>query len=98
MYHVYILRCADGTLYTGMTTDLPRRVVEHNTSSKGAKYTRARRPVTMVYSKRYRFQRTAARAEAAMKKLTRDKKLALLQSLTVDERAKSLRKAPPLSM
>ena len=48
MYFVYILECADGTLYTGITTDLERRLDEHNNSSKGAKYTRARRPVVLV--------------------------------------------------
>ena len=51
MYYLYILKCSDGTLYTGITVDLKRRVGEHNTSKLGAKYTRSRRPVKLVYSK-----------------------------------------------
>ena len=49
MHYVYMVRCADGTLYTGYTTDVTRRIKEHNHSKKGAKYTRSRRPVHLVY-------------------------------------------------
>jgi putative endonuclease len=78
MYAVYIVECADGTLYTGITTDLKRRIEEHNSSPKGAKYTRARRPVKLVYAKRCRTRVTASRAEAKMKSLTRSEKIAYI--------------------
>jgi putative endonuclease len=78
MYHLYIVRCADESLYTGITTDLSRRVIEHNAGKAGAKYTRARRPVELVYSKKYRGRSTASKAEAALKRLSRKEKLALI--------------------
>ena len=71
MYFLYILKCKDGTLYTGITTDINRRVNEHNSSSKGAKYTRVRRPVALVYSKRFRNRSTSSKAEAKIKAMTR---------------------------
>jgi putative endonuclease len=79
MYQLYILRCADGTLYTGITVDLARRVAEHNSSAVGAKYTRTRRPVRLVYSRPFRNRSLAAREEARVKKLTRAEKLALIR-------------------
>jgi putative endonuclease len=79
MYYLYILRCADGTLYTGLTVDLRRRVIEHNTSRRGAKYTRSRRPVKIAYHKRFRTRSTAASAEARIKALPRLEKLRLLK-------------------
>ncbi|MFO0955726.1 MAG: GIY-YIG nuclease family protein [Candidatus Saccharibacteria bacterium] len=78
MYHLYILRCADDTLYTGIARDLDRRLVEHNTSKIGAKYTRSRRPVRLVYARVYSNRSAALRAEAATKKLKRSQKLALI--------------------
>ncbi len=78
VYHVYMLECADGTLYTGITTDLERRLKEHNQSKVAAKYTRARRPVTLVYSKKFKDRSSASIAEAAMKKLSKEEKLALI--------------------
>ena len=78
MYHLYILECADGTLYTGITVDVKRRVGEHNSSKRGAKYTRARRPVKLVYSKKFRNRSTASKAEARIKKLSRTEKLEML--------------------
>lgn len=75
MYHLYILECADGTLYTGITTDLDRRLIEHNTSKLGAKYTSARRPVKLVYTKKFKNRSTASKAEAGVKRLTRKQKL-----------------------
>ncbi|MEN9621888.1 MAG: hypothetical protein RLZZ67_322 [Candidatus Parcubacteria bacterium] len=77
-YYLYMLVCADDTLYTGITTDLERRVTEHNTGKAGAKYTRARRPVKMIYSKKYKDRSSASVAEAGMKKLSREEKLALV--------------------
>lgn len=74
MYFVYIVKCCDGTLYTGITTNLDRRVGEHNSSTKGAKYTRARRPVELVYSKKFRSRSSAGKEEARIKGLTRKQK------------------------
>lgn len=79
MYYLYILECADKTLYTGITVDLERRLNEHNTSKLGAKYTRARRPVKLAYSKKYRDRSLASIAESKLKKLTREEKLRLFQ-------------------
>ncbi len=78
MYHLYLLQCSDSTLYTGITVDLERRVGEHNSSKLGAKYTRARRPVKLVYSKKYRNRSLASKAEARMKSLSREEKLELI--------------------
>lgn len=79
MYHLYILQCADKTLYTGITVDLDRRVGEHNSSKLGAKYTRARRPVKLVYSKSFRNRSKASIEEARIKKLSRALKLELIK-------------------
>lgn len=79
MYYLYILKCADGTLYTGITVDLERRLAEHNSSRLGAKYTRSRRPVKLVYSKKFRNRATASRAEFRIKHLSRAEKLAFLK-------------------
>jgi len=79
MYYLYILRCADKTLYSGITVNLDRRVGEHNSSKFGAKYTRSRRPVKLVYAKKFRNRSTASRAEAKIKKLTRTEKLKLVK-------------------
>ncbi|MFA6158387.1 MAG: GIY-YIG nuclease family protein [Candidatus Paceibacterota bacterium] len=78
MYHLYILLCSDDTLYTGITTDLARRVEEHNSSSLGAKYTRGRRPVRLVYSKVFPDRSSASVEEARVKRLSRDEKRALV--------------------
>ncbi len=78
-YTVYILRCGDGTLYTGCTNDLARRVKTHS-AGKGAKYTRARLPVELVYSEPAADKSTALRREAAIKALSRREKLALIQA------------------
>ena len=76
-YVVYILECADGTLYTGVTTDMERRLSEHNEGDKGAKYTRARRPVKMRYQEACASRSIAQKREAEIRKLTRAQKLAL---------------------
>lgn len=78
MYQLYILKCADGTLYTGITTDLGRRLKEHNSTSLGAKYTRTRRPVKLLYSRVFRNRALASREESRIKKLSREKKHALV--------------------
>ena len=79
MYYLYILKCADETLYTGITTDLKRRVVEHNSSKLGAKYTHSRRPVKLVYSKGFKNRSSASKEEARIKKLKRVDKLTLIK-------------------
>lgn len=79
MYYLYILQCADKTLYSGITVDLERRISEHNSTNLGAKYTRARRPVKLKYFKKYRNRSTASKAEASIKKLSREEKLDLIK-------------------
>jgi putative endonuclease len=77
MWYVYILECADKSLYTGITNDLKRRIDEHNNSKLGAKYTRGRRPVKLVYSKRTKDKIGALREEYRLKKLSRQEKIKL---------------------
>jgi putative endonuclease len=79
MYHLYILKCKDGTLYTGIADDLDRRVKEHNLSKRGAKYTRSRRPVKLVYSRRFRNRSNAQKEEARIKSLSRKEKLFMIE-------------------
>lgn len=79
MYYVYLLRCADGTLYTGFTNDLARRLAVHN-AGRGAKYTRGRRPVELVYWESFSNKSSALRREYAIKQLPRRQKLTLIQS------------------
>lgn len=74
---VYILRCGDGTLYTGCTNDLPRRLAAHQ-NGKGAKYTRSRPPVELVYQEEAADKSAALRREIAIKRLDRREKLALI--------------------
>ena len=79
VYYVYMVKCADDTLYTGIATELDRRVEEHNFSDKGAKYTRVRRPVELVYSETCPDRSTASKREYEIKKkMTRAEKLALI--------------------
>ena len=78
-YLVYILRCGDGSLYTGCTNDLPRRLRAHQ-SGRGAKYTRSRLPVELVYQEPAADRSAALRREVAIKALTRGEKLALIAS------------------
>lgn len=77
---VYILRCADGSLYTGITNDLERRVSEHNHGGKlGAAYTRGRRPVTPVYREACKDRSAALMREAAIRRMSRQEKIALIE-------------------
>lgn len=80
MYYLYIIRCANASLYTGITTNLERRIKEHNESTRGAKFTRSRRPVVLVYSKKFSNRSTASKAESAIKKLPRTKKIAVIKN------------------
>lgn len=81
MDYVYLLRCADGTLYGGWTNRLSRRLAAHNGGKAGAKYTRARRPVTLAYCEAYATRGEAMRAEAALKKLPRAEKQRLADAV-----------------
>lgn len=78
-YYLYILKCSDQTLYTGITKDLNRRLQEHNRTDLGAKYTRGRRPVKVVYSKKFVSRSLAAQEEFRIKKLSRCQKLEIIK-------------------
>jgi putative endonuclease len=84
-WHLYIVRCNDQSLYAGITTDICRRIQEHNESPKGARYTKARRPVTLLISWPYENRSQATKAELAFKKLTTKKKRRIIEN-----------KSPPL--
>jgi putative endonuclease len=76
-HYVYMVRCADGTLYTGYATDTTARIDAHN-DGRGAKYTRSRRPVALVYRQRFAAKGRALSREYALKQLTRDQKERLI--------------------
>ena len=88
-WSVYIVRCCDGSLYTGVSNDVAARVQRHN-SGKGARYTRSRLPVKLVWRKGVKDMSAALRLEAAMKKLSRPQKVLLLKASV---RQKALRAA-----
>ena len=77
-WYLYILRCGDGTLYTGITTDVPKRLEQHRTG-KGAKYTRGRSPLDLVYQEECGSHSEALKRELAVKKLTREQKEVLIR-------------------
>lgn len=83
-YFVYIVECNDGTFYTGYTPDLEKRLKLHNTG-RGAKYTRDRRPVKLVWSKAYRYFKPAFLTEKRIKELTRRQKEALVNGKRLDK-------------
>ena len=76
--YAYIVECADGTLYSGWTNDLEKRIAAHN-AGQGAKYTRSRRPVTLRYYEEFEDKSEALRRECALKKMSRAKKKALIE-------------------
>ena len=78
-WQVYILKCADGSLYTGIAVDIEERIAAHKDGT-GAKYTRSRLPVTLAYTEAAENRSTASRREAAIKKLSRTDKLLLIDS------------------
>ena len=81
MWYVYLLRCADNSLYTGITTSIERRILEHNNcNKKGAKYTRVRRPVALAYSEQLTDRSEASRREYQLKQLTKREKEKLVSS------------------
>lgn len=77
-WFVYILNCADGTLYTGITNDLDRRIKAHNAGT-ASKYTRVRRPVSIMYSEEVETKGDALRRELQIKRLTRSEKMAIIK-------------------
>ena len=82
-WYVYVLRCADATLYTGIATDVTRRIEEHNRGGvSGARYTRARRPVTLLYQENHASRSAASRREAEIKRLSRQQKETLVANPT----------------
>jgi len=78
MNYTYVLRCSDGSLYTGWTNDIERRIEDHN-AGRGAKYTKPRRPVELVYYEEYQTKEEAMKREYAIKRLSRSKKLQLIR-------------------
>lgn len=78
MYYLYILECADNTLYTWITTDINRRLEEHNSSKLWAKYTSIRRPVKLIYSSEFENRSEASKEEYRIKKLKKEDKLKLI--------------------
>ena len=78
-WKVYIVECSDGSFYTGITTDIQRRLLEHNHSFKSAKYTRSRRPVRLVYEEDSQNRSTASKREYQIKKMKRKDKKALIE-------------------
>ena len=74
LWSVYIVRCSDDSLYTGITTDIKRRVYEHNSTKRGAKYTRSRRPVYLAYSHRCRGKAEALVSEHGFKRMSKKEK------------------------
>lgn len=81
-WFVYMVRCADNTLYTGIAKDVDRRINEHNSEKGGARYTRARRPVTLVYTETAQSRSEAARREWEIKRLSLSKKMDLIAGYT----------------
>ena len=79
MYYLYFLRCSDNSLYCGQTKDLQRRIKEHNGDDSKSKYTRARRPVKLVYFEKYRTLSKALKRELQVKRWSKSKKEALVQ-------------------
>ena len=83
-YYVYLLECCDKTLYCGYTTDFAKRVAKHN-QGKGAKYTKGRLPVRLVYKESYNSKTEALKREYNIKQLSRERKLALIEKENKDE-------------
>lgn len=85
-WFLYVLKCADGTYYTGITTDPGRRLHEHNSTKKGAKYTRSRRPNTIVFCAEFANRSSAARAESTLRRCSKSQKENVIQGqVSIDE-------------
>lgn len=79
MYYLYILKCSDKTFYTGITVDLEKRISEHNGSRLGAKYTRSRKPVRLVYSSKFKTRSMALKEEYRIKSLSKREKIEIIK-------------------
>lgn len=79
-WFVYIVICADGTYYSGITTDVTRRISEHNSSAKGARYTRSRRPTRLMYLEKAKDRSVASKREFVIKQMTRSQKELLVKT------------------
>lgn len=88
MWHVYILKCSDKTFYTGVTNNLKRRLFEHNETKLGAKYTRARRPNKLVYSKKFKNRSLAQKEEYRIKTLDRIQKKIIINKYNARNKTK----------
>lgn len=84
-YYVYILECSDKTFYTGFTRDIEKRVREHNNGRNGAKYTRSRRPVRLVYVETYLTLSDALKGEVMIKRMSKARKISLIEEYIPDE-------------
>ena len=84
IWYLYVVRCRDDSLYTGITVDVERRVHEHNTSRRGAKYTRSKRPVTLIYSEALSDRSSAQKRENSFKRLSRNDKIIFLRERGVE--------------
>ena len=84
-FFVYIVECRNGTFYTGHTNDLQKRLREHNESKRGARYTRCKRPVKLVWKKEYRHSKYAMSAEHKIKELNRYQKKLLVGGMRLDK-------------
>ena len=80
MWYMYVVKCSDLSLYCGITKDVEKRVYDHNHTKRAAKYTRSRRPVSLVFSTQYPDRSVASRAEAIFKKLTARQKRILIHT------------------
>lgn len=85
IYYTYFLRCSDGSIYCGYTNNIDKRLMMHN-NGKGAKYTRSRRPVKLVYYEVYTSKQDAMRREAALKKLTHKEKKILISMCSMEDK------------
>lgn len=92
-HNVYIVRCANGSLYTGYTKDVEQRIAVHN-AGKGGRYTRAHRPVELVASWSFRTKREALQVEYRIKQLPREKKLEIIKGINIPEWLKAVAKTP----
>jgi len=79
-HFVYILKCKDKTLYTGYTNDLDKRVLAHNTLKTGARYTKSRRPVSLVYFEKFRTKSRAMKREYEIKKMKKHEKMCIIKN------------------
>lgn len=95
-WYVYIVRCNDGSLYTGVTTDLTKRVARHNAGRAGAKYTRPRRPVRLVFTEPAATRSAAMKRECQIKKLSATAKQRLLAGAKAENMATGSRQIPTL--